>query len=214
MSIEIPGPMRRAQRRALYIFAFRRRRLRLQHRRDQARGILHQLGRGETGLADRSVNDSGLIDTKFHFTGLHFLNGFRHVGGHGSGFGIRHQTARSEDLAEFTHRAHHVRRGDHGVEIGPALRLNLVDHVFAAHEIGAGFGGFALLVAARDNKDGFGFTQPVRHEHRAANHLVRMLWIDAQAHVDLYCFVELGELDLLKKRNRLSRVGNHALRLA
>src|SRR6202042_1533052 len=43
-----------------------------------------------------------------------------------------------------------------------------------------------------------------RHDHRAANHLVRVLRIDTQTHVDLYCFVELGELDLLEKRYRLN----------
>ena len=50
--------------------------------------------------------------------------------------------------------------------------------------------------------------------HRAAHHLVGMLGIDAQAHVDLDGFVEFGELDLLEKRNCLSRGGNRALRPA
>ena len=39
--------------------------------------------------------------------------------------------------------------------------------------------------------------------HRAADHLVGMLGIDAQAHVHFDGLVELGELDFLEKRNGL-----------
>ena len=46
-----------------------------------------------------------------------------------------------------------------------------------------------------------GLTQAVGQDHGAAHHLVGVLGIDAQAHVQLHGLVELGELDLLNQRN-------------
>src|SRR5262249_16277026 len=42
--------------------------------------------------------------------------------------------------------------------------------------------------------------QSVRQNHRAANHLVRMLGIDAETHGQIHGFIELGELYLLQQR--------------
>ena len=79
----------------------------------------------------------------------------------------------------------------------------LLHHVVAAHEIGARFGGFPLLVAAGDHQHFLGLAQPVRHDHGAAHHLVGVLGVHAQAHVHFHGLVELGELDLLEQRNGL-----------
>ena len=79
----------------------------------------------------------------------------------------------------------------------------LLHHVVAAHEIGARFGGFPLLVAAGDHQYFLGLAQPVRHDHGAAHHLVGVLGVDAEAHVHLHGLVELGEFDLLDERNGL-----------
>src|SRR5262249_54638544 len=78
---------------------------------------------------------------------------------------------------------------------------NLVDHIFAADEIGAGFLRLALLVAAGDHQHFFRLAEPIRHDHGAADHLVGMLRIDAQPHVNFYGFVELSKLDFLEKRD-------------
>ncbi len=48
----------------------------------------------------------------------------------------------------------------------------------------------------------FDFPEPVRQHDRAADHLIGVLRIDAQTHVQLDGLVELGELDLLNERNR------------
>jgi len=58
------------------------------------------LGAAKLCLADRSVDDPGLIDTKFHLCRLHFCTASLR-GRHGSGLGIRHQTRAVENLAEL-----------------------------------------------------------------------------------------------------------------
>src|ERR1035438_7152708 len=144
-------PHGRAKGSALDVLAFGRGRLGFNHGADEAGSVFDQLFRRKADLADRGMDDSGFVHAELDFAGLDFLDRFRHVLGDRAGFRIGHQTARAENLAEFADRAHHVGRGDHGVEIRPAFGLDLVDHVVAAHEIGAGFFGFLLLVAAGDH---------------------------------------------------------------
>ena len=100
-------------------------------------------------------------------------------------------------------RLHHVGRRDQRVEVGPVFLLDLLDHFFAADEIRARRFGFLHLVAGGDHQNFFRLAQPVRQNHRAANHLVGVLGIDAQAHRDFYRLVELGELDFLEQRHRI-----------
>ena len=57
--------------------------------------------------------------------------------GHGAGLRVRHEAARTEDLAETADLAHEVGRGDGGVEVGPAAG-DLLDQVVGADEVGAG----------------------------------------------------------------------------
>ena len=123
------------------------------------------------------------------------------IGGHGACIRIGHQAARAQYLAKAPHRSHHVRCSDDGVEIRPAFALNLGDHVFAAYVIGSSFGSFALLVTRGDHQDLLRFPQAVRQHHGTADHLVGVLGIDPQAHVQFHRLVEFCELDLLDQRN-------------
>ena len=45
------------------------------------------------------------------------------------------------------------------------------------------------------------FAQTVRQNHRAANHLVGVLGVHAQAQGHVHRLIELGELDLLQQDN-------------
>ena len=74
--------------------------------------------------------------------------------------------------------------------------------------VGAGFLGFLLLVGAGNHQHALALAQAVRQDDRAADHLVGVLGIDAQAHRELDRLVELRELDLLHQRQRFGeRVG-------
>src|SRR5690242_14706674 len=96
------------------------------------------------------MDNSSLIDTVFDLTGLDFLNCLGDFKRDGAGFGIRHQAAWSEDLSEFTDRAHHVRCSDAGFEISPAAG-DLFDNILAANDFGSRlFGFFQFLTGSND----------------------------------------------------------------
>ena len=79
--------------------------------------VRRQTGGFERSTADRGVNDTGLIGTELNLTRLGVLHGLGDVRGHGTDLRVRHQAARPEDLAQLTHNAHRIRRGDHDVEV-------------------------------------------------------------------------------------------------
>src|SRR5207237_1492076 len=63
-------------------------------------------------------------------------------------------------------------------------------------------------LAAGDREDLLALAEAVRQDDGAADHLIRVLGIDAEAERHLDRLVELGELDFLHERNRLlDRVG-------
>ena len=85
----------------------------------------------KTYLSHRHMEVSRLVNPEFHPAGLHFLYGFGYIESHGPtlGFGIRPRGPRI--LPKFTHRAHHIGRGDGLIEIDPSF-LDLFDQVFGA----------------------------------------------------------------------------------
>ncbi len=117
--------------------------------------------------------------------------------------GIRHQALGAEHLTQPADHLHHVRRGDEGVESGPIFLLDLFDHLFAAHEIGASFLGFFLAVAGGDHSNGLAFTQAVRQNDRSADHLVGVTGVHTQAHGEIDGFVKLGVLYFLQEADCL-----------
>ena len=119
-----------------------------------------------------------------------------------AGLRVGHQAARAEHLAELADRAHHVGRRDDGVEVHPAA-LDLVDQLLAADEVGAGLLRFLLLVGAGNRQHPLALAEPVRQDDRAADHLVGVLGIDAEAKRELDGLVELRELHLLHEGNGL-----------
>ena len=154
-------------------------------------GVRHQLGRVKLNLANRAMHNAGFIDAELHFAGFHFLDGFGHFKSDRAGLGIRHQAARAEHFAKFSGGAHHVRRGDHGIVIGPAFHDFLHD-VIAADKLRAGFLCFADFFAAGDHQHAHRFAKPVGQAHGSAHNLVGVLGIHAQIDGQLHGFVELG----------------------
>ena len=73
--------------------------------------------------------------------GLGVLHGLGDVRGHGTDLRVRHQAARPEDLAQLTHNAHRIRRGDHDVEV-ELTGLHFSSEVIKTHDISAGGLGF------------------------------------------------------------------------
>ena len=121
------------------------------------------------------------------------------------GFGIRPRGPST--LPELADDAHHVGRRDDRIEVDPAAG-DLLDELFAADDVGAGFLGFLLLVGDGDHQHALRLAQPVRQHDGAAHHLIGVLRIDAETNRQRDGLVELRELDLLNERQRLvQRVG-------
>src|SRR5690606_29240611 len=101
--------------------------------------------------------------------------------------------------------AHQVGGGHDRVEVQEAL-LDLLDQVVAADEVGAcGTRGLGLLTGGED-QDPSGLAGAVREVDGAADHLVGLARVDAQAQGDLDGGVELDLGGLLgdRKSTRLN----------
>jgi len=91
------------------------------------------------------------VQLKFHPTGFNFLNRLCSVIGDSAGFGIRHQSARPQNLAQLTHFGH-GRRSCYGhIEILKPL-LALLDHVLEPDILGARFLGRLGRRALREDQ--------------------------------------------------------------
>src|SRR5205085_208382 len=117
---------------------------------------------------------------------------------------VRHQPARTQHLTQSTDHAHHVRRGDGHVEIGPTA-LDALYQLFGADDLCAGGFGLASFVALGERHDTLGAACTRGQDGRATHLLVGVLWIKASADVELYAFVELGVRRLLDQCDTFRR---------
>ena len=98
------------------------------------------------------------------------------------GFGIRPRRPRI--LPRPTDQAHRVGRRERDVELEPA-GLDLLDQVLAADLVGAGAERLAGLLALGEDGDADRLAGAVREDDRAADHLVGVARVDAEAEVRL-----------------------------
>src|ERR1700730_11674439 len=212
-------PHGRTQVTPLDVLAFGYGRLGLDHAADDDGSVLHQLVGRERNLAHRHMHQGRFVGTKLDLAGLDFLYRFGHIKSHGARLRIGHQPLGSKDLAQASHRLHHIGSGNQCVEVGPVLFVDLFDHLFTADKIRSGLFRLFDLVAAGDHQHFLGLSQAVGQYHRAAHHLIGMLGIHSQPHGDFYRLVKFCVFDLLQQRycvlqkvrtrfHRLPRLGN------
>lgn len=135
------------------------------------------------------------LSTRKEIFPLNVLDGGADVHGHRTRFGVRHETARTEDPADATDLGHDLRHGDADVEVGPTA-LYLVDEFVEADEIGAGVFSFLFLVGSDEGEYALGLTGAVGQGDRTPQGLVGLPRVDAQADVHVDRSVEFGEVDL------------------
>ena len=112
------------------------------------------------------------------------LDGALEVEGDRARLGVRHEAAPAEDLAQLADHAHRVRRRERDVELQPA-GLDLLDEVLATDLVGAGAQRLLGLLALGEDGDPDDLAGAVREDDRAANHLVGVARVDAEAQVGL-----------------------------
>ena len=150
------------------------------------------------------MDDAELIDLEVDLTGLHLADGLADLHRHRTGLGVRHQAARTQNTAQRADLAHHVRRTDDDVHVGPSA-LDLVHELVQTHVIGAGGLGLGLLLGRAEHQHAHRLAGSVRKRHHAADHLVRLARIDAQTDVDINRSVEFRERNFLQKSGCLGK---------
>ena len=121
---------------------------------------------------------------------------------------VGHETAGAEDLAETADLAHLIGRGHSGVEVELA-GLNLLHELVGAHDVGTGLLGGLGSGALGEDGHADGLAGAVGQAHGAAQLLVGLTGIDAQAEVAGHRLVEVGHGDLLQQLH--SGQGAHRL---
>ena len=137
------------------------------------------------------MDDVLLVQTVLDLTGLSVGNSLADVGGNGAGLRVGHQTTGAQDLTETANAAHHVGGGDQNVEVQVAAG-DLGDQIVITDLLRtgslSGLGGVAL--GDGDNADVL--TGAVGQDNSAADLLVGVTAVNAQADVQLNGLVELS----------------------
>src|SRR6476661_463568 len=166
--------------------------------------VLGKLDGVEGNLADDEVQVGVLVDAEVDLSTLDVVDGLGDVGGHGARLRVRHQVTRTQDLTEAANLAHEVRGGNGGVEVGPAGG-DLFDQVVGTNEVGAGCDCCLGLVARGEDQDAGRLTGAVGQVDGAADHLVSLAGVNAEAEGHLNRGVELGRVGVLGQRYCLER---------
>src|SRR5690606_33637094 len=101
-----------AQSHALDVDTFGGGRLQTLEVRQQRLDVLLELTGFKADLANGAVDDAVLVGTETYLTSLGILHGGCNVRSYGTDFRVRHQAARTEDLAQLTDNAHCIRGSD------------------------------------------------------------------------------------------------------
>ena len=144
----------------------------------------------EGRLADHEVQVGVLVDAELDLAALDLGDRLGDVHRDGAGLRVGHQATRAQHLAQPADLAHEVGGRHRGVEVGPACG-DLLDQLVATDLVGAGGPGLLSLVTVGEHHDAGGLAGAVREVDRAADHLVGLARVDAEAQGDLDGRVEL-----------------------
>src|SRR5436190_16284182 len=200
------GAHARRERDRKEVAALRRRRLGANDLVDDGGVILEQCSLVEARLADREMDHGLAICAVLDLAGLCLAHGLGDVVGDGADLRVRHLALRAKDAAQLRDdRAHQIRGCDRHVEAREAL-VDAVGQILRSHVVGAGVGSGAGGVAVGEHRDRYLLAEPVGQRQRAAELLLRVADVDAEADVYLDRLVELGGGCLLDERDRLARL--------
>src|SRR5690606_33947298 len=149
----------------------------------------------EAGLAHDGVNIAAVVIAELDLPRLILLDDAGHVRRHRASTRRGHQAAGAEDTAERADEPHHVGRRDAGVEVRKAF-ADPRGQVFLADVVGAG--GFRRVgqITLGEYRHTLRAPDAVRQYDAAADHLIGLLRVDPQPHVDLDRLVELRRIEL------------------
>ena len=106
-------------------------------------------------------------------------------------FGVGHQAARAQNLAQRTDDAHGVRGSNHDVK-GHVAGLDHGSQVVHADDVSTSGLGFFSLGTLGKHGHALGLAGAVGQHDGAAHHLIRLLGINAELHRHVDGFIEFG----------------------
>lgn len=166
--------------------------------------VFNELLSRERRLADDEGEVPVLVHPELDAAALDVGDGLGDVHRHRARLRVGHEAAGAEDAAEAADFAHEIGSGHGGVEIGIAAR-DLRDELVAADFVRTGVDGLLGAGADGEDQDPGGLAGAVRKVDCAADHLVGLAGIDAQAVHDLDRGVEFGGGGLLRQTHGLQR---------
>ena len=133
-----------------------------------------------------------LVHAEGDLAALDLGDSLSNVGGDGAGLRVRHQTTWAQHASNAADLSHLVRGSDRSVEVGPAA-LDLLDQLSGANEVCACLLGSGSVRALGEDDHADVLTGAVRQRDGAANQLVSLARVDAQADRNVDgCVVVLG----------------------
>ena len=112
----------------------------------------------------------------------------------------------AQQATNAANHTHHVRRRHGDVKVEPVFVLDFVRQFRFANVVGAGRTGFLCLFGFGKHQHAHDFACAVGQHHRAADLLVSVAGVNAQAQGQLYRLVKLGLAGLLNQVDGLGRV--------
>ena len=152
------------------------------------------------------MDNVGLIKAVLNLTSLCLCNSLCNVRRYGASLRAWHQAARAKHFTETTDQAHHIGRSNRHVKIHPAFALNLGNQFLRADKLRACLLRCFCIVALSEHSNTHGFTRSVGQYDRAANLLIRMAGVNAQANVGFHSFIKFSCCGFHRDLQRFRRV--------
>ena len=140
--------------------------------------------------------DAKTIGAVLDAAGLELLYHLGDVVGHGTQLGVGHQATRTEHAAKTADLAHLIGSGDGGVKIEVA-GIDHVGQLLSTDDVSTCLLSLAGLLALGEDGDTDTLARAVRQGDGAANLLICLAGVDAQAEVGLDRLVKGGGVDVL-----------------
>ena len=154
------------------------------------------------------MDDVGLVQSVLDLTCFDIVDCLGNIHRDGTGLGVRHKAFRSEDTAETTDNAHHIRCGNDYVEIKPAVVLDTGKELLAADVISACCLCLIQLRTLCEYEHANLLAGAGGKDYCATDLLICMTSVAACTDVDLNSLIKFCSCGLLDKRNGFFRFIN------
>ena len=160
-----------------------------------------QLLRAKTRLANHTMNHAGFVHPELDSARANLRDQLPNIRRDGARARVGQESAGTQHPAQTTDGAHDVRGGYRHVELQPPI-LDLLDELFAAHNISTGFFRLAHFIARGEGQYSDPLSRSGRQHDRCPHQLIGMARIQARSHVALDGLIKFGTRELFHQLQR------------